>query len=110
MEPIPAPIERYLAAENAHDPEAMTACFTPEGEVADEGEILQGYPAILAWARRVINDFRPRSDVTSVRRSGPEVIVGTTISGTFEGSPLDFQLTFVVEGDLIARYKAEVLG
>lgn len=108
METLPTPVQRYLAAENDHDPAAMAACFTANGKVADDGEIISGRDAIRAWARRVIDELRPTSSVTSVERSGPEVVVGVSISGTFEGSPADLRLTFVIEKDRIASYRAEV--
>ena len=34
---LPSILDRYFAAQNAHDIEAMVACFAPDAAVRDEG-------------------------------------------------------------------------
>src|SRR4029077_841846 len=48
---LPAPIATYFAAENSDDAEALTACFSPDAVVRDEGRRIQGIAAIKAWKR-----------------------------------------------------------
>jgi hypothetical protein len=50
MKPVlPDILDRYFAAQNAHDIEAMVACFAPDAIVRDEGKDIVGTQAIRAW-------------------------------------------------------------
>jgi hypothetical protein len=50
MKPVlPDILHRYFAAQNAHDIEAMVACFAPDAVVQDEGKDITGTQAIRAW-------------------------------------------------------------
>jgi ketosteroid isomerase-like protein len=47
MKPVlPDILHRYFAAQNAHDIEALVACFAPDAVVRDEGKDIIGTQAI----------------------------------------------------------------
>lgn len=107
MTTIPSIVQQYLDAENAHDPEAMAACFAPDG-IVEDGETLTGNAAILEWARRVVTAYNPSSVLKDATQEGDTTQASVRISGTFDGSPLDFRLTFRVRAGRIAGYRAEL--
>jgi hypothetical protein len=45
---LPDILERYCAAQNDHDIDAMVACFAPDATVWDEGRVSVGTDAIRA--------------------------------------------------------------
>src|ERR1051326_1810308 len=50
MKPVlPDILDRYFTAQNAHDIEAMVACFAPDAVVRDEGRDIVGTQAMRAW-------------------------------------------------------------
>ena len=109
MNTLPPIVQRYIDAENAHDPEALAACFAPDGTVEDDGETLVGNAAILGWARHIVTAYQLTSVVNKVLVRGETTELEVTISGTFDGSPLDFRQTFQVRDGLIAAYRTELL-
>jgi hypothetical protein len=46
---LPEILQRYFAAQNAHDIDALVACFAPDARVRDEGRNIVGTDAIRAW-------------------------------------------------------------
>jgi SnoaL-like protein len=54
---LPAILDRYFAAQNALNAEAMTACFAPDARVRDEGRDYGGRDAILEWKRATIAKY-----------------------------------------------------
>jgi hypothetical protein len=88
MKPVlPQFLDRYLAAQDAHDIEAIEACFAPDAVVRDEGRDIVGTQAIQSW--KIETD--PRYSITAEPlKSRPEAgrtLVVVKISGTFPGSP-----------------------
>ncbi len=49
---LPGILDRYFKAQNAHDIDAMVACFAPDAVVRDEGHDIVGTDAIRAWKNR----------------------------------------------------------
>ena len=46
---LPKPIAAYIAAENAHDTEALGQCFADDAVVRDESRTIEGLMAIKDW-------------------------------------------------------------
>ena len=44
---LPTPLAAYFAAANAHDTDAVLACFAADARVRDEGKDLVGRDAIV---------------------------------------------------------------
>jgi hypothetical protein len=62
MKPVlPDTLHRYFAAQNAHDIEAMVACFALDAAVRDEGRDIVGTRAVRAWKRLVPSTASRRS-------------------------------------------------
>jgi len=93
---LPARIAGYFAAENSDDAEALTACFTPDAVVRDEGRRIQGIAAIKAWKREGKAKYQHKIKVIGAAETGGETIVRGLVSGNFPGSPLELAFAFVL--------------
>src|SRR6185369_10647984 len=100
---LPPIIAAFIQAENAHDSDALVACCTEDTIVYDDGHELQGIAAIKAWSDRNNQEYNHTVDVTNVAQADGETIVTAMVTGTFEGSPLQFHYHFTLSGDKIAR-------
>ena len=75
--------DSYLAAWNAHDPEAVASFFAPNGRIYVNGSVSAGRIEIAAMARSFLDaipDMSIRSDLT--RSTGTHLILPWTFSGT----------------------------
>jgi hypothetical protein len=89
---LPKAIELYMSSENAHDADALAACFAPDATVRDEGRTRKGLTEIAAWRRETAQKYRHTVEPVAVAERDGKVIVATKVSGDFPGSPvtLDF--------------------
>ena len=99
---LPAPIAGYFAAENSDDAEALTACFSPDAVVRDEGRRIQGIAAIKTWKREGKAKYQHKITVIAADESGGETIVRGLVSGNFPGSPVELAFAFVLKDGMIA--------
>ena len=100
---LSAPISTYFEAQNAHDVDAMLACFTEEAMVRDENRDMLGRVAIRGWIHETTRKYRPTVKPTSVVEEGERTIVTVQVSGTFPGSPIELRYRFSISGKKIAR-------
>jgi ketosteroid isomerase-like protein len=100
MKPVlPDILDRYFTAQNAHDIEAMVACFAPDAVVRDEGRDIVGTQAMRAWKIETGAKYRITAEP---RKSTPEAgrtIVVVEVSGTFPGSPANLTYRFGFSAD-----------
>jgi len=101
MQPkLPAILDRYFAAQNALDAEAMAACFAPDGKVHDEGQDYVGRDAIREWKRRTITKYGISIEPLEVSDAAGSTTVIARVAGNFPGSPtnLSYRLGFSADG------------
>lgn len=55
---LPDLLERYFGAQNAHDIDAMVACFAADAAVRDEGRDIIGADAIRSWKQETSTKYR----------------------------------------------------
>jgi len=55
---LPIVLQRYFEAQNAHDIEAMVACFAPDAVVRDEARDIRGTEAVRAWKKNTSAKYR----------------------------------------------------
>jgi hypothetical protein len=92
-----------VAAHNAHDSAAFTACFTDDAVVRDEGGTHLGRPAVQQWFESVAQKYRPIFEVTSVTVVDGEPVLAGKVSGDFEGSPIELRYyTGLEDGKIVA--------
>lgn len=93
-------LDRYFAAQNAHDIEGMVACFAPDAVVRDEGHDILGTEAIRAWKVDTSGRYHIRVEPIASHREGERTVVVVKVSGAFPGSPanLTYQFGFSADG------------
>lgn len=98
---LPAPLDRYVAAQNAHDTEALVACFAPDARVRDEGKDIVGADAIRAWKEETSAKYRATMEPLRIAPEDGGDAVLAKVTGTFPGSPIELTFHFAVAGGLI---------
>jgi len=101
---LPTAIERYFDAQNAHDPDAVAACFAEDGSVHDENRTHVGREAIRAWQAGPVAAYEVTVETLEVQQEGGTTEVNARVSGKFPGSPIVLSHRFALAGaDLIRR-------
>ena len=98
---LPTPIAIYVAAENRGDTEAMAECFAEDAVVRDEGQTIEGLPAIKKWKAETKKKYQHTVEpLASVQKDG-KTIVTNRLTGNFPGSPIELEFVFTLAGDKI---------
>jgi SnoaL-like domain len=96
---LPPVLDRYFAAQNAHDIEAMVACFAPNAAVRDEGRDIIGTQAVRAWKMETSEKYRITAEPIACRREDDYTVVTVKVSGSFPGSPANLTYHFGLSAD-----------
>jgi hypothetical protein len=96
---LPNILVRYFNAQNAHDIDAMVACFASDAAVRDEGEEIVGTNAIRAWKVETSAKYRITAEPIRCVVEGGHTTVVVKVSGTFPGSPTNLAYRFSFSGD-----------
>lgn len=97
------PVANYIAAANAQDIAAVTACFGKTAVVHDEKRERRGIAAIREWAAEVSEKYQPTVEVLGVVELDGRTIVTGRVSGNFAGSPVELRYVFTLTGGRIDR-------
>lgn len=101
---LPEPLPEYFEASNAHDSDALIACFDADATVHDEGKDMHGLKAIRAWNEETARKYQARIDPTDIKKVDDGTVVTAQVAGNFEGSPIELDFRFK-----IANAKIEAL-
>ena len=96
-------LERYFAAQNAHDAEAMTACFASDARVRDEGHDYVGRDAIREWKRATIAKYGISIEPLEITQKDGGIVITARVSGNFPGSPANLTYSFALAPDGLIR-------
>jgi hypothetical protein len=100
MKPVlPDILDRYFTAQNAHDIDAMVACFAPDAVVRDEGKDIVGTQAIRAWKIETGAKYRITAEPIESRLEAGRTVIVAKVSGTFPGSPANLTYRFGFSAD-----------
>jgi|SRR6185369_14749891 hypothetical protein len=100
---LAAPISAFFEATNRHDPDAVAACFTPNGLVHDENADHRSQAAIRQWADGTYRKYDVTLTPRDSRDDGRTSMVTAGVAGTFPGSPIELPFRFALDGDRIAE-------
>src|SRR4051794_36125921 len=95
---LPAILDRYFNAQNAHDIEAMVACFAPDAAVRDERRDIIGTEAVRAWKKETSAKYRITAQPLECRQQDGRTTVVVKVSGAFNGSPAKLTYGFGFSG------------
>jgi hypothetical protein len=94
---LPGKLERYFAAQNDHDVDAMAAAFASDAEVVDEHRSYVGREAIREWKRETSAKYGITVEPLSATDDGKIVSVVGRVAGNFPGSPADLTYDFALD-------------
>ena len=100
---LPATIGRYFDAQNAHDPDAVAACFEDDGTVHDESRTHVGRAAIRAWQAGPVAAYEVAVEPLEARQEAGTTIVSARVTGKFPGSPTILSHRFDIGGANLIR-------
>ena len=103
---LPKAIERFMSSENAHDAEALAACFASNAAVRDEGRTRAGTD-IAAWRRETTEKYHHAVEPVAVAERDGKTIVATRVSGDFPGSPITLDFVFRLENGKISSLEIQ---
>ena len=98
---LPEPIAAYFNADG-QDGRTVARCFTPDGQVRDEGKTHTGTAAIEAWKAGASRQYA--YTVTPFQLEGQDgtCLVTAHVAGNFPGSPVDLRYRFSLQRRKIA--------
>lgn len=99
MTALPGKLAAYFAAQNAHDIDAIVACFTPDARVHDENEDIVGTAAIRAWKVETGTKYKVSVEPLECRTEDDLSVVVARVSGNFPGSPAELTYRFGLADD-----------
>jgi ketosteroid isomerase-like protein len=96
---LPPTLERYFAAQNRHDLEALVACFAPDAVVRDEGATIMGTDAIRTWKQATTAKYQVQASPLRSQAEAGHVLVVARVAGNFPGSPAELTYRFDLAPD-----------
>jgi ketosteroid isomerase-like protein len=99
---LPLLVTDFVKAQNSRDSDAVVACFAEDAIVQDEGREMRGLPAIKEWSDRGFQRFQFDIAPAGVAETGEKIVLTSTVTGNFPGSPVTLNFNFVIKGDRIA--------
>ena len=101
---LPAVIQRYLTAHDAHDTDAALATFERDAVVIDDGHEHRGSEAIRSWLSTAASEFTYTRTHTGSERVGVVAWVShNRLDGNFPGGSVDLAYKFTLTGDRISE-------
>jgi hypothetical protein len=92
---LPAAVDAFVAATNAHDADALVAVFAPAAVVVDDGTTYDTPERVREWL--TVHQIEPRVVITPTSFDDGRLLA--SVDGDFPGGPLRFAFDVeVIEG------------
>ena len=95
-------INGLVNAVNAHDGATLASCFDQEAIVRDGGLEYRGPTGVQCWIHNSIEKYDLSLEVIDVSGDGEEWRFDASVSGTFEGSPVQIEHSLTIRDGKIA--------
>lgn len=97
---LPAPIAAYFAADKLGG-ESLSQCFTDSAVVRDEGNAYNGKLEIQHWKTESSKRYEYTCKPIACEQQDSTIVVTSTLTGNFPGSPVDLRFIFRLASDKI---------
>ena len=94
---LPKAVENFIAATNAHDPNALAAVFSDGATVRDDGKTHTGEAEIREWIQGHLID--PKIVITPTSFADDRLVAAG--DGDFPGGPLTFAFVFGIKDEQV---------
>lgn len=102
---VPKIIDDFIKASNEHNSDAYIACFIENAVVQDEGKDINGINAIKEWNEWASKEFKVKLEAIKLVDRNEETVLTASVSGDFEGSPVNLDYHFMISNDKIMALK-----
>ena len=102
---LPEAIERYVQTANSGMAEAASECFAPDATVYDEGQTYEGVTAIKNWMAATKKKYGHTITPLELAERGGQSVLKARLTGSFPGSPITANFTFVLAAERISSLK-----
>ena len=99
---LPPPVDRYVGIENSGDVDALSECFAPNATVRDERHTYEGLAAIKEWKAATKKKYNHTIVPLEVANRDGKTVLKARLSGSFPGSPVTLEFSFVLADGKIA--------
>jgi ketosteroid isomerase-like protein len=100
---LPEAVENFVAANNAHDTDALVAVFSDGATVGDDGNTWTGADEIREWVQSHL--VNPKIVLTPTSFAGDRLVASG--DGDFPGGPLSYAFVFGIKDDQITDLAIE---
>jgi ketosteroid isomerase-like protein len=100
--PLPPPVDLYVKIENSGDVDALSECFAPDATVRDEGHRYEGLAAIKEWKADTKKKYNHTVVPLEVAHRDGKTVLKAKLAGSFPGSPVTLEFSFVLADGKIA--------
>lgn len=104
---LPKVAEQMIEASNEKNFEKYLACFHENAVIDDVGDIVRGKQAIRESMTQ--KEYEYHIEPTEVVKKSEDILLKGKVTGTFEGSPLDFEFKMKLEAGLIQELKIDLM-
>jgi len=98
---IASTLASFVKANNDRDADSVTACFSKDAVVYDDGQIMRGAEEIRQWIAELFRKFQYVVAPTNVRELENGEILTATINGNFPGARVSLDYHCRTLGDKI---------
>ncbi|MDF2503978.1 nuclear transport factor 2 family protein [Clostridium sp.] len=102
---LPKTIDTFIKSKNEHDSHTFISCFTDNAVVQDEGQNICGTKAIKEWNEKTTAQFNDTLEAVKLVERDENIILTATVSGNFDGSPVDLDFYFNLSNGKISSLK-----
>jgi hypothetical protein len=105
--PLPPPVDLYVRIENSGDVDALSECFASDATVRDEDRVYEGVAAIKEWKADTKKKYKHTVVPLEVARRDGKTVLKARLSGSFPGSPVTLEFSFVLVDGKIASLEIQ---
>lgn len=102
---VPQVIDTFFQATNNYDSSLILTAFSEEATLYDEGKTFHGPIEIEKHIVKANNNLQVKTTVKTFIEKNEQIIVTATISGNFNGSPVDLDYYFTLADEKIRSLK-----
>ncbi len=99
---LPEVVTRYFELDARRDVDAVTALFTEDARVIDDGQAYEGVAAIRSWRTGPVAKYTYTTAILDAEAvGGGKIVVTVRLTGNFPGGAVLLQQHFTLAGDRI---------
>ncbi|GMO62513.1 MAG: hypothetical protein Ta2D_09000 [Rickettsiales bacterium] len=102
----------YFDAKNSQNISLLDECLSEDISIEDKGEddTIEGLEKCKEWFKKTGEKYKLTTEIIGRSEVDDKIVILTSVSGDFEGSPCNFEYSFVIKNDKIKNIIIEYVG